>query len=34
MFQILQAAELGSFGHIVLAVESRIKGTTEKIDAG
>jgi hypothetical protein len=34
MFQPQQAAELGSFGHMALALESRIKGTTGKIDAG
>jgi hypothetical protein len=33
-FQLPQATELGSFGHVVLALEFRIKGTTETIDAG
>jgi hypothetical protein len=32
MFQPQQAAELGSFGHVALALESKIEGTT--IDAG
>jgi hypothetical protein len=31
---ILQAAWLGSFGHVALAFESRIEGTTGTIDAG
>jgi hypothetical protein len=34
MFIPQQAAELGSFGHVALALETRIKGTTEKTDAG
>jgi hypothetical protein len=34
MFQLLEAAELGSFSHMVLALESRIEGTTGSIDAG
>ena len=33
MFQPHQAAELGSFGHLAMALESRIEGTTETIDA-
>jgi hypothetical protein len=34
MFQLQQAAEHGSFGHVALALESRIEGTTGTIDAG
>jgi hypothetical protein len=34
MFQLLQAAELGSFGHGALASESRIEVITGTIDAG
>jgi hypothetical protein len=34
MFQPQEAEELGSFGHVVLALESRIEGTTGTIDAG
>jgi hypothetical protein len=34
MFQFLQAAELSSFGHVVLALESRIEGIIGTIDAG
>jgi hypothetical protein len=34
MFQLLQAAELVIFGHMALALESRIEGTTGTIDAG
>jgi hypothetical protein len=34
MFQLLKAAELGSFSHIALALESRVEGTTGTIDAG
>jgi hypothetical protein len=34
MFQSEQASELSSFGHLALALESRIKGTTGTIDAG
>jgi hypothetical protein len=34
MFELQQAAELGSFGHMALALEYRIKGTTGTIDAG
>ena len=34
MFQPQQAAELSSFGHVALALESRIEGTTGTIDAG
>jgi hypothetical protein len=30
MFQLLQ----GSFGHVALALEPKIEGTTETIDAG
>ena len=33
-FQPQEAAELGSFGHVALALESRIEGTTETTDAG
>jgi hypothetical protein len=33
MFQLLQAAELNSFGHVALALESRIEGITGTIDA-
>jgi len=34
MFQLLQAAEIGSFSHVALALESRIEVTTGTIDAG
>jgi hypothetical protein len=34
MFQTQQAAELGSFSHMILALESRIEGITGTIDAG
>jgi hypothetical protein len=34
MFQLLQAAELGSFSYVALALESRIEETTGTIDAG
>jgi hypothetical protein len=34
MFKPQQAAELGSFGHVALVLESRIEGVTGKIDAG
>jgi hypothetical protein len=34
MFQTQQAAELASFSHVALALESRIEGTTGTIDAG
>jgi hypothetical protein len=34
MFQFQQAAELDSFNHVALALESRIEGTTGTIDAG
>jgi hypothetical protein len=34
MFQPQQAAELDSCGHMALASESRIDGTTGTIDAG
>jgi hypothetical protein len=34
MFQLHQTAELVSFGHMGLAQESRIEGTTETIIAG
>jgi hypothetical protein len=34
MFQFQQAAEFGSFSHVVLASKSRIKETTGTIDAG
>jgi len=34
MFQPQQAAELSSFGHVALALESRIKGNIVTIDAG
>ena len=33
MFQPQEAAELGSFGHMALALDSRIEGTTGTIDA-
>jgi hypothetical protein len=33
MFQLYQAAELRHFGHVALALESRIEGTTGTIDA-
>ena len=32
--QLLQAAELGSFSHVALALESRIEGITGTVDAG
>jgi hypothetical protein len=34
MFQLLQAAELSSFGHMALVLESRTEGITGTIDAG
>jgi hypothetical protein len=34
MFQLLQAAELCGFGHVALALELRIEGTTGTIDGG
>jgi hypothetical protein len=34
MFQAQQAAELGSFGYVALALEYRIEGTTGTTDAG
>jgi hypothetical protein len=34
MSQPQQAAELGSFGHVALPLESRIDGTTGTIDSG
>jgi hypothetical protein len=34
MFQFHQAAELGSFGHVALALKSRIEGIMGTIDAG
>jgi hypothetical protein len=34
MLQPQRAAELGSFSHVALALESRREGTTGKIDAG
>jgi hypothetical protein len=34
MFQPQQAPEHSSFGHVALALESRIKGTIGTIDAG
>jgi hypothetical protein len=34
MFQLLQTAEFGSFGHVTLALESRTEGTIGTIDAG
>jgi len=34
MFDPQQAAELGIFCHVVLALELRIEGTTGTIDAG
>ena len=34
MFQFQQAAELSSFGHVALALESRIERTTGTIGAG
>jgi hypothetical protein len=33
MFQPQQTAELGSFGHVALAFELKIEGTSETIDA-
>jgi hypothetical protein len=32
MVQPQQAAELGSFGYVILVLESRIEGTTRTID--
>jgi hypothetical protein len=34
MFQPQQAAELGNFSHMALALEPRIEGVTGTIDAG
>jgi hypothetical protein len=34
MFQLQQAAEHGSFGHMSLALESRIEENTGTIDSG
>jgi hypothetical protein len=34
MFQPQQAAELSSFSHLSLALESRIEGNSGTIDAG
>lgn len=34
MFQPQQAAELRSFGHVAMALESRIEGAIGTIDAG
>jgi hypothetical protein len=34
MFQPQQAAELGSFSHVALTLESRIEVTTGTMDAG
>jgi hypothetical protein len=34
MFQPLQAAELNSFGHVALVLESRLKGMKRTIVAG
>jgi hypothetical protein len=34
MFQIQQTAEIGSFGHVALVLDSRIEGTTWTMDAG
>jgi hypothetical protein len=34
VFQPQQESELGSFGHVALALESKIEGTTGTIDAG
>jgi hypothetical protein len=34
MFQPQQAAKFGSFGHVALALESRIEGVTGKTDVG
>jgi len=34
MFQPQQTAELNSFGHVALALASRIEGTTGTMDAG
>jgi hypothetical protein len=34
MFQSQKAAELSIFGHVALALESRIEGVTGTIDAG
>ena len=33
-FQFQHAAELSSFGHVALAVESKLEGITGTIDAG
>jgi hypothetical protein len=34
MFQPQQVAELGSFGYVALALESRIEGPSGTIDVG
>jgi hypothetical protein len=34
MFESQQATELGSFGQVALALESRIEETTGTVDAG
>jgi hypothetical protein len=34
MFQLLKAAELSSFSHVTLDLESRVDETSGKIDAG
>jgi hypothetical protein len=34
MSQPYQAAELGSFGHVALVLNSKIEGTGRTIDAG
>jgi hypothetical protein len=34
MIHLRQAAELGSFGHMAWALESKIEGTAGTIDAG
>jgi hypothetical protein len=34
MFQLLEAAELGRFSHVALALECKIEETTGTIDAG
>lgn len=34
MFQSQQAAEFSSFGHVALAIESKVEGVIGRVDAG
>jgi hypothetical protein len=34
VFKLQQAADFGTFSHVVLNLESRIKGTPQTIDGG